>query len=665
MPDTFQAPTNEQIESATGRSEEEIATNISDEILATLKNLVASNNMPMFIRPVNKIAFVHLNPNKGNPDGKKVGAVGKTSYIHGKSAPENTIAQGLIPVRSSISKAGVNGNIDNIIKYNYENAHSIQESQEQFQHIQALLDKAYSELVGSKGRVSEKQLYDMAGITEEMLAPLVSPVNLKDKNGNQIYIFESGDGTPLRSGIEPHPIVYAIKQPGVDKFIPIDVNHNPIGDAFDNPYKIGYGPVEVQVIGKTNVKVNMQTGKLEIESVRPITADIDILAVAAMVDLNRFDQVKANRFYPENEKRKAITDRGIKFTEAEEGELKKILSGPFTQDAEGKLLELEPIKVWLEGEGQDEFGKLCAEFRKIDLLRENIKSIGHGTDAFLGVVGHLRSEYAANTEISHGAEQFNIDFTQPKDKSFVLIDTDGKVSVINGEDELIAAFNRFVSEGYSIPPNPFWGWKWNEARTGYEKDSEYVNTDALRTYQSSASDEQKKAIQEILDAQERLGLALISGPPAKFKYNGAYDVGATVAATPQDIVNKRAEFAGKMQKFREDYPRLSVNNNPVASIVANKVGKSFVKQIKKPEPVAKTAIPTKVKQESPPSSAEAPTRVKQLIKEIEESGRQSASPSNAKQEQTVSKAEAPSRVKQLIKDIEEGNKQNKQSPRGR
>jgi len=628
MPVTFKAPTNEQIESATGRSEEEIATNISDEILATLKDLVASNNMPMFIRPVNKIAFVHLNPNKGNSEGQK--AVGKTSYIHGKSAPENTIAQGLIPIRSSISKAGMNGNIDNIIKYNYENQHSLHESEEQFQHIQILLNNAFHELQRTGGAISEQQLYKKAGITEEMLAPLVSSVNLTDKNGNQIYIFETGDGMALRSGIEPHPIVYAIKQPGVDKFIPIDINHNPIGEAFDTPY--GYRPVEVQVLGKTNVKFNMETGKLEIESVKPITADIDILAVAAMVDLNRFDQVKANRLYPENEKRKAIEGRGIKFNESEEGDLKKILSGPFTKEAEEELLKLKPIKEWLDGKEKVEFESLCAEFRKIDKLRENIKSIGHGTDAFLGVVGHLRAEYRANTEISHGAEQFNIDFTQPKDKSFVLIDTYGHVSVIKGEDELIEAFNRFVSEGYSIPPNPFWGWKWNAARTAYERDPEYVNTDALRTYQSSAPEEQKKAIQAILDAQERLGLALISGPPAKFKYTGAYDKGATVAASEHDIADKREEFTAKMQKFKVDYPRLSVNNNPIASMVANKtatlamsqpakasVKSSFVKRLflktkpSKEEPVAKTDSPSNVTQGQSHSS---PTLYKRIIDKL-------------------------------------------------
>lgn len=525
---TFTAPVNDS-NNDDNLTLEESTSNIPQGTLNNLKNLTASNKFPMWIRPVNKISLSHM----------KKGAAGKTMFIHGKSSPAGTITQGLICMSSSISKAGMDDDVAKVKQYNDENKHSVSVSDTQFVNIgqrlaSTVASRAAQELEALKGPA----LFAAANVTEEELAPLLQEINLVDNQGRQIYIFENDKALALRDNRAAY--VYAVKSG--EQFQRIDLNHNDMDSPF-TPTN-GYNAVEIKVLGKLIVNAE-QDGSLSIQDTpRPYTADIDILGIASQhIDLNRYDQVIENQRYAQNEKKKAIDDSGLKFN-----------------DEQIKALLSTNTLINIDGFDAGKITALSGKLKQIDKLRENYKSIGHGTDDFIALVGHLRAEFAQNTEISHGAEQFNIDFTQPLDKEWVLISEDGTVSKIEGEEALLASFNEYVSKGYSVPPNPFWGWQWNKDRTGYEIDPNRINTDALRTSRSSVPYEQKLQIDKILKAQRAFGIANISGESSRAEY--AITSKRTYPGKTREL---RVDFETQFKAYEEQYGKASISTekNPL------------------------------------------------------------------------------------------------------
>lgn len=533
---TFEAPVND-INNDDNLTPEEKISNIQQGVLDELKDVAASNKLPMWIRPVNKIALSHM----------KKGAAGKTMFIHGKSSPEGTITQGLICMSSSISKAGMDDDVAKVAQYNDENKHSVEVSDKQFANIEKRLQLT----VAARNKNNDPPLegaalFAAANVTDEELAPLLQEINLVDNKGRQIYIFENDKALALRDKGKQY--VYAVKSG--DQFQRIDLDHKNMVAPFTPPD--GYNAVEIKVLGKLIVNAE-KDGSLSIgKTPRPYTADIDLLGVASQnIDLNRYDQVIENQRYAQNEKKKAIDDSGLKFSD---DQIKALLS--------------TNTLINIEGFDTDKITELSDKLKKIDKLRENYKSIGHGTDDFIALVGHMRSVFAESTELSHGAEQFNIDFTQPLDKEWVLIRENGEVSKIKGEEALLASFNEHVSKGYSVPPNPFWGWQWNKDRTGYEIDPKRINTDALRTSRSSVPNEQKVMIDDILNAQRAFGIANISGKSSIAKYEAT-----STQIDPAEIEKLRKDFETKLLKYEEQYGKASISTekNPLIQGKGNDV----------------------------------------------------------------------------------------------
>ena len=178
---TFQAPTNKEIQNTQNRSKNEIDTSITDQTLDILSDIAKSNNILIITRPVNSMAFVHM----------KAGAVGKNMFVHGKSASPGTIVQGLIPMQSSISKAGDQDDVNKIKKFSNENKHSIENSERLFKELESKLETAALALAKEDNKnPSREQILERATLSEAAFDPLVSKVALLDKNGNQLYIFE-------------------------------------------------------------------------------------------------------------------------------------------------------------------------------------------------------------------------------------------------------------------------------------------------------------------------------------------------------------------------------------------------------------------------------------------------------------------------------------------
>ena len=496
----FKAPTSREIDNNEGRSADEISTNIADATLDVLRDITRSNQMTMILRPVNRLAFSYI----------KRGGVGKNMFVHGKSALPGTIAQGLIPMQSSISKAGKDDDSDNIRSYNKENKHSIENSQSVFKTIEVKL-KAIA--LGRKKQqlpeLNSTPLLEEANIAPEDFDPLVSKLDLLDKHGNQLYIFENSQGIALRDDEKNY--VYAIKEG--DVFKRVDTNH----EIIDNNLEVqsGFVPQKVMVLGKPKIEISID-GSIREVGVSPITADIDVLAYGTAINLNEFDKITNHYKILKIEKENSIESSGLNISSdvvkiLSEGEIDKILA------------KKDPLIEELSRANPANFLKLADDLKKIEVLRENLRGMGDGSDVAMALTGHMRSEFSNKTEISHGAEQFNIHFTQPMDKEWVVIDELGKVSVIEGEENLLNTFNKSVSKGLSMPPNPNWGWKWQPNKNTYAIDPElkslYKKSGNLRVFLSGSDDVQKQKIKDILSMQTQLGIESIADKPNIGKVN--------------------------------------------------------------------------------------------------------------------------------------------------
>ena len=464
------------------RSEFEKISNISDRTSDNLADFAKSNETYIILRPVNPVAF----------DLMQNGAVGKTMHVHGKSA-EKGPAMGLIPTSSSISKAGKDNNATNIAKFNQENLDSIHHSTEAFDRIQTSVSNAYKEMATSSPELDVKQLLEKAGIGEEDFKQVIIPVDLKDKKGNQIYIFENPKGIALQDETKNH--IYAIKEG--DQFFGINENHEKT-EVLNIP--TDFKQVAVQVFGQANIIVG-KDGTVNIDSVKPITADIDALAYGTKAEQS-FSDISSYKEMLAAEKQKIVENSGFELTDTE----KKLLREDHVEKLPDSLKSKPEIKDLLD------------DLKKQEVLMDHLRGMGDGTDVTHSITGQLRADFKDTIEISHGAEQFNLNFTQGLDKEWIIIKPTGEKMIAQGEDKLIEVFNEARQGGYSMPPNPNWGWKL-DSENNFTKDPTHKKlfddiAQASSIVGSENPKEQKDQIKELLSKRLELGkLAVTSTPP--------------------------------------------------------------------------------------------------------------------------------------------------------
>lgn len=509
------------------RSSKEKEFNISDSTIAKLQNIAQSNEIVIITRPVNSTALTLM----------KQDAVGKNMFVHGKSAAEDSLAEGLITVNAGSSKAGKSDDIDKIKAYNAENRESLDRSGELFELVQAKLREVAPlrrsrlqrelEALNKKSELTEKEAKNKAEIEKELkdgptpdkllqeakipaeyFDQMVFAAPVLDKKGHQIYVFQDDFGRVKK---EDKQQVHGIEEGGKLYFIDKNHEHNSISQEVP----VGYNKVPLQVIGKPEITIG-KDGSLNIGKVRPITADIDVLAYGAKVNLQEFDKMPSYHEVVIAEKEQLLKSSTFQLTQ----EAKHALVNDKVDD----VLRASVIPDSLK---QDkEFIKLAGSFKNIEVQRENLKGMGNAPDVVMAITGAMRAEFKDSVEISHSAEQFNIGFTQALDDKWVLIDKEGKVSTISGEKELLETFSRFKAEGLSMPPNPNWGWELKEGK--YEKNKDLVEISAscqqlcLKMYtlkeehaKATGTEKEKidgdiKSVSDILKLQTETGLMAIT-----------------------------------------------------------------------------------------------------------------------------------------------------------
>jgi len=501
---SFKAPTNDDISNTENRSADEIATNITDNALNAMRDIAISNDMLIITRPVNSIAFVHMS----------AGAVGKNMFVHGKSASAGTIAQGLIPMQSSISKAGDFDNVNKIHAYNKENIHSIENSSKVFEEIEGKLKVAAANLMNDgMNEPTPSEILKKASLGMEAFDPLVSKVSLFDKNGNQLYIFEDNEGKALRKkNTRAH--IYGIQQDGAFKLV--DNNHEIIDHNPSIP--AGFTEKKVEVLGKPDITITKE-GLLQINEILPITADIDMLSYGVKAEAGKF----GSRSYAldlATEKKKLLDESKIALPDSVLNVLlvnktvaEEVLSGYVPESVDQSLTNETVINYIqsLNPEQEQNFNNLISKFRNAEMRLEHLKGMGEGSELSIGITGHLRDEFKGQMEVSHGPEQFNIYFTQPLDSEWVSIDNKGEVKVIKGEEELLQVFSKAKQDGFNMPPNPNWGWKLENSEYKVDKELRDMHQEAgeLNIKLSKANEEEKKQIYDIIESKVALGIASI------------------------------------------------------------------------------------------------------------------------------------------------------------
>ena len=502
---TFQAPTNKEIQNTQNRSKNEIDTSITDQTLDILSDIAKSNNILIITRPVNSMAFVHM----------KAGAVGKNMFVHGKSASPGTIVQGLIPMQSSISKAGDQDDVNKIKKFSNENKHSIENSERLFKELESKLETAALALAKEDNKnPSREQILERATLSEAAFDPLVSKVALLDKNGNQLYIFEDEKGRALKEK-ETRAHVYAIKDG--DRFRFVNNDH----EIIDQNPKIpdNFKPQTVEVMGKPDIEIT-NDGKIKINKILPITADIDMLSYGTKVEAEKFaPRSYASDLY--NEKSQLIKASNVNLPANITNMIlvkKSIAEEIFTNyspEPIEKTLQKSEVQQYLNSLDDvklQQVNGLMNKLKDAEKRLEHLRGMGEGSSLSLSVTGHLREAFKGQMEVSHGPEQFNIYFTQPLDSEWVSINNQGKISVIKGEEELRKVFSQAVTNGFNMPPNPNWGWRFENGE--YKADNELRNIIAeagrLTSALNKSTDEQKAQIYNIIDLSINLGLAAVS-----------------------------------------------------------------------------------------------------------------------------------------------------------
>jgi hypothetical protein len=555
---TFQALTAEGIahdlEARTGFEKE---SNIADQVLDTLADIAQSNQISIILRPVNSTAYVLM----------KNGAAGKNIHVHGKSANKG-LANGLIPIRSSISKAAKDGNVANIQNFNLENTHSLENSAKALREIRENLLKAYQRLSPNGATIDPDLLLKESGVSAEKFQELVLPVKLLDRNGNQIYIFENDQGLACRDeGSKDH--IYAIKRG--DGFIRINENHEEIG-KIEPP--AGYKPTEIEVLGKPQVEVKSD-GTLDIKSVKPITADIDVLAYG-FTHSESFQHVKTHDDILSQRKDEAIEGSKLIFDPNSRAQL-----------MEERAHVIETRVKNLATPNSDDIKRLASTLQDQERQIDHYRGMGRGTDQTNAVLAHLREVFKDGVEISHGAEQFNLYLTQPLDSEWVVIKKDGSKCIARGEDELIRVFNETLQDGLQMHPNPNWGWKLN-AENQYFIDPKYKELfDNIAKATAKVGPDEPKHIQDkklaILNSRLELGMLAVTAPePATEKNRKKRDSQIRKRTTALEKQYKQFERDLASPIKGQDSRRLSSMIDNLSSLLRRKSDPGPLKQATKP-----------------------------------------------------------------------------------
>lgn len=467
----------------------EQAANIADPITDTLADLAVSNSLYIVLRPVNPAAFGLM----------KNGSVGKSMYVHGKSA-EKGPSMGLIPTKSSVSKAGSSGNVVNIAKFNQENEHSIEESKAALARIQDSTKQAFQRLSSSNPdrEITSDLIAAEAKISQEDLRQIVLPVDLSDKSGNQIYIFENSQGLACQDGEKNH--IYAIKLAD-GSFMRIDDNHEPIG-LLDKEVLKDFAPTKLQVFGQADIKIQAD-GTIKVDGVKPITADIDVLAYGSQAKQS-YDEIVNYQDVLRQHKLQTIEKSAIAFSP---DELTALTTKP-----------VDSLQTSFGDKGPG-MHQLFEDLKKDEFLLSHMRGMGDGTDISNAITGYLREEFKDNIAISHGSEQFNLNFTQGLDAKWPVITPTGEKLIIQGEGQLMEIFNKAKAEGLSMPPNPNWGWKLN-ADGRFAIDPEYKKlfngiSDAASRVGPHSPASQIEQIEHLRQAKLELGKLLVSDVASK------------------------------------------------------------------------------------------------------------------------------------------------------
>ncbi|WP_375327367.1 anthrax toxin-like adenylyl cyclase domain-containing protein [Candidatus Tisiphia endosymbiont of Nemotelus uliginosus] len=483
---TYQALTIDEIKLMdSNRDEEERKTNIQKIKLQLLKNEASVNEMEIIIRPVNPGSFNHFQKGK---------VVGKNIFVHNKSADSGPVS-GLIPVNVSLSKIGTTRDFDKIKEFQEYNNHSLENSNKEFKHLEQQFIKARQSIVNSGvTNITEEDLWTKANIDISVLEPLISVVNIVDKNNNQIYIFTGKDGISARDPKYLANTIYAIKDAN-GKFQRIDDNHNSLGEyipAADTK------PEAVQVIGKPEIGINTENGTIKIKSVKPIAADIDILAYGTKLNL-KHEKIENYTTIVAGTKEPAVNHSTLQHILPHiKAELIQKPTNQIFTEYMGEEIDREYYKKQIN----PKMGELLDNLAHIERQKEYLKGMGEGPSAVLAITGVMRDIFP-KAEISHSSEQFNYFFTQPLDTEWIHITSAGHVNIIKGEQELIQTFNQVEAQGMCMPPNPNWGWQLND-KGQYEIDRQLKSrNEDIEILRKRARSDNSKQVNSITDISEK------------------------------------------------------------------------------------------------------------------------------------------------------------------
>lgn len=428
----FKSITKKEIEEIVdGSSPVERSTNISEKHAKILSDFCGANDTYVVLRPVNETARHWL----------AKGAVGKNMFVHGKSVASGP-ASGLISFNASISKSANRGE-ESIKLAQHDNEHSIEQSDALLEKLEGALRSAANEL-SSNGRNnnSRTELLNFAKISEDAFDPIVQKVQLTDKNDNEIYILT--DKNKLAAKDASGNNIYVVAEN--DRFYSIDDNHEKIKEI-TIPDSLSLEPLEV--IGKPEIEIS-QDGSISMKKIRPITADIDVLAYGAIGNL-----------------REGAMEDHSSILKAQKVSFLESIKFPGDLIDEFSSKNPNELKATYSNESV-----IADELERIESKFVHLRGMGGATRPILDITGAMRGDFRSD-ELSHGSEQFNYYFPQPLDKEWVVVAPNSDVKVITGESSLLGLFNEARAKGYSMPPSPHWGWTMD--RTG-----KYVSSDSLK-----------------------------------------------------------------------------------------------------------------------------------------------------------------------------------------
>lgn len=192
----------------------------------------------------------------------------------------------------------------------------------------------------------------------------------------------------------------------------------------------------------------------------------------------------------------------------------------FTKD--GNITHITPltadIDVLAYGSRMNDLGHNTYALRDVEDM------IGQGPNVLKSLVKDVIGPLIGRDLISHGPEQYNIDYVQPLEPPWVVVESN-RVKMISSEHELIGVFNQFspmsrIIEGghikpTSIEPNPHWGWEFNKATKSYNINNTlkktFRNVDhVISSLRESDDIRDKEVAQQLIEEKVTVGLAYLN-----------------------------------------------------------------------------------------------------------------------------------------------------------